>query len=335
MDETSRASTQRKPPEEPRAVTATPRQIADVLAGLRASPKRLPTKYLYDAEGSRLFERICELPEYYPTRTETAILRSHAGDIAAMTGPDAVLLELGSGASVKTRIVIEKLERQVAYMPVDISHSALDAATTRLRLWKPDLEILPVCADFTRPFPMPKPRREPASTLVFFPGSTVGNFEPAAARALLADVRQSAGSKSSLVIGADLVKDPDVLVRAYDDAQGVTAAFDLNLLRRLNRELDSNFDLAAFRHVAVWNAERSRIEMHLVSTRAQAVRVSTEMIEFAADEHVVTEFSHKYTVAGFVELARTSGWEVVRTWTDDRNLFSVHYCRALPLADEG
>lgn len=309
--------------------TATPQKIADVLAGLRATPKRLPTKYLYDAAGSKLFERICELPEYYPTRAEMAILRRYVGELAELTGPDAVLLELGSGASTKTRILIERLQNLVAYVPVDISRSALDAATTRLRHWQPDLEILPVCADFTRAFPMPRPHREPDRTLVFFPGSTIGNFVPDTARTLLTDIRRSAGPRASLVIGADLVKDTDVLLRAYDDAQGVTAEFDLNILRRLNRELGADFDLDAFRHVAVWNSEKSRIEMHLVSTRRQTVRIDTTDIEFAADEHLVTEFSHKYTVPSFTNLARESGWNVVRTWTDEHALFSVHYCRAM------
>ncbi len=326
MDEPTHLIQQRAP----RLATATPQKFADVLAGLRATPKRLPTKYLYDAEGSKLFERICELPEYYPTRTETAILRQYAGEIADLTGPDAALLELGSGASVKTSILIERLERLVAYVPIDISRSALDAATIRLRRSQPDLEILPVCADFTRPFPMPRPHREPDRTLVFFPGSTVGNFVPETARTLLADIRRSAGPRASLVIGADLVKDTDVLLRAYDDAQGVTAEFDLNILRRLNRELGADFDLDAFRHVAVWNTEKSRIEMHLVSTRRQTVHIDTTEIAFEAEEHMVTEFSHKYTVASFTELARASGWNVVRTWTDPRALFSVHYCRALP-----
>ncbi|HEX7417487.1 MAG TPA: L-histidine N(alpha)-methyltransferase [Steroidobacteraceae bacterium] len=298
--------------------------------GLLGPAKSLPSIYLYDGAGSELFERICTLPEYYPTRTETQILRDNVREIAECVGPHALLLELGSGASVKTQLLLEHLEDLVAYMPVDISRTALLEASQRLRWLHPALEILPVCADFTRPFTPRRPQRRAHCTLVFFPGSTIGNFETKAAIDLLRDVRIAAGADARLLVGADLVKDPEVLRRAYDDSQGVTAAFNLNALRHLNRELGANFNLEQFRHAAIWNSAKSRIEMHLISTARQCVRIGEAALQFERGEHLVTELCHKYTIERFSALAAASGWTVERCWTDERRLFSVHYCRATP-----
>src|SRR5688572_8237866 len=267
---------------------------ADLLEGLRRRPKQISPAYLYDARGSELFDAICELPEYYLTRIETSILETHAADIAACIGEDALLVEFGSGASVKTRVLLNRLPHLRAYVPVEISRSHLVDAAQRISSAYPRLEVLPVCADFTLPFDLPKPRRAAARTIVFFPGSTLGNFDPPAAIELMRMMRGLAGPKGGLVIGTDLIKNAEVLLHAYNDAAGVTAQFNLNLLRRLNREFDADFDLQAFAHEAVWNAAESRIEMHLISLHAQAVRIAGERIEFAARERLVTEHSHKY-----------------------------------------
>ena len=302
--------------------------IADVLAGLRDSPKHISPMYFYDALGSVLFDRICELPEYYPTRTEMRILEQHADDIARCIGDDALLVEFGSGSSMKTRLLLDRLPTLAAYVPVDISRSHLLNAAHGISASYPDLEVMPVCADFTRPFSLPAPRKNMARTVVFFPGSTIGNFDPPAALNLLRVMRGVAGANGGLVVGTDLVKDPAVLVRAYDDSAGVTAAFNLNVLRRFNVEMAADFDLANFQHRAVWNSQSSRIEMHLVSLRKQTVSLAGETIEFAAGEHVVTEHCHKYTVNGFASQAARAGWRVDTNWLDDRGYFSVNYLEA-------
>src|SRR5882757_7071981 len=245
---------------------AAPSLVADVLRGLQGEPKRLSPTYFYDERGSQLFDEICELPEYYITRTETRILERHAREIADRIGENALLVELGSGASTKTRLLLDRLPNLAGYVPVDISRSHLMAAAQRISAAYPRLEVLPACADFTQTFPLPKPTRAPARVVVFFPGSTIGNFDTPAAIDLLKVTRRMAGTDGALVIGFDLVKNPAVLERAYDDSAGVTAAFNLNVLRRLNRELGANFDLRHFRHQALWVPAASRIEMHLVST---------------------------------------------------------------------
>jgi dimethylhistidine N-methyltransferase len=302
--------------------------VADVLAGLRATPKRLSPMYFYDAVGSVLFDRICELPEYYPTRTETRILQQHGTDIAHCIGDDALLVEFGSGSSIKTRLLLDRLPTLSAYVPVDISRSHLLNAAHGISASYPELEVMPVCADFTQPFTLPTPRKPASRIVVFFPGSTIGNFDPAAALNLMRVMRRVAGPGGGLVVGTDLVKDPAVLVRAYDDSQGVTAAFNLNVLSRFNREMGADFDLGQFQHRAVWNAEASRIEMHLVSRRDQTASVAGETIEFAAGEHIVTEHCHKYTVAGFAAQAHQAGWAASAHWLDDRRYFSVNYLEA-------
>jgi dimethylhistidine N-methyltransferase len=299
--------------------------VADVLAGLREHPKRIAPIYFYDARGSQLFDQICELKEYYPTRTEMRILADDGDDIARHIGEDALLIEFGSGSSMKTRLLLDRLPTLAAYVPVDISRSHLLNAARGIAAAYPRLEVLPVCADFTQPFAVPKPKRTAQRSVVFFPGSTIGNFDPPQALDLMRVMHDIAGPGGGLVIGTDLVKDPAVLVRAYDDAAGVTAAFNLNVLRRFNHELNADFDLASFEHRAVWNAAASRIEMHLVSTRAQSARLAGERIEFAAGEAIVTEHCHKYTVAGFAAQAAKAGWIGRQFWLDPRAYFSVNY----------
>lgn len=307
-----------------------PSLVEDVLGSLQQSPKRLSPTYFYDERGSQLFDEICELPEYYVTRTETQILEQHATEIAASIGSDALLVELGSGASTKTRLLLDRLPDLAAYVPVDISRTHLMAAARRIEDAYPDLEVLPACADFTRPFNLPKPSRTPSRVVVFFPGSTIGNFDPPAAiellkvmRAMAAPRLGSSGASGALVIGYDLAKDPAILERAYDDAAGVTAEFNLNVLRRLNRDLGANFDLESFRHQAIWVPEASRIEMRLVSTERQTVTIAGEPIAFEVDEPIITEHCHKYTPELFATQAAAAGWMAQRTWTDPKHHFHV------------
>jgi len=301
------------------------RLIEQVLAGLTSSPKRLSPAYLYDRRGSELFEAICGQPEYYLTRTETAILARHAAQMAACIGPRALLLEPGSGSSRKTRLLLDALVDAVAYVPVDISRTHLLHAARALQAAYPRLEVLPVCADFTLSIEVPRPRRAASRAVVFFPGSTLGNFDPPEAVRLLERMRRAAGAGGALLVGIDLVKEPAVLERAYNDAAGITAAFNMNLLTRLNRELAADFDPAAFRHEALWVPAASRIEMRLVSLRSQAAHVAGRRIEFAAGERWITEHCHKYTAESFARQARAAGWTPRRSWTDPLGYFSVHY----------
>jgi dimethylhistidine N-methyltransferase len=299
--------------------------VEEVLAGLRATPKRLSPAYLYDRRGSQLFDAICELPEYYLTRTETGILARFADEMAACIGGRALLLEPGSGSSRKTRLLLDALPDLAAYVPVDISRSHLLAAARAVQAAYPRLEVLPVCADFTQRYNLPAPRSRPARVVLFFPGSTLGNFDPPEAVRLLACMRENAGTGGGLLIGIDLAKDRAILERAYNDTAGVTAAFNLNLLTRLNRELAADFDLACFRHEAVWVAAHSRIEMHLLSLREQTVHLAGQRVQFAAGERLVTEHCHKYTPQSFASQARAAGWVPRRDWTDTDGYFSVQY----------
>lgn len=296
---------------------------ADVLAGLRASQKWISSMYFYDARGSELFDRICELPEYYPTRTETAILRDNAESISATIGPGVELIEPGSGSGEKARLLLRALVDPVAYVPVEISRDHLVQSAAALNTEFPGIEVLPVCADFSRPFEAPEPSRRARRRVVFFPGSTIGNFEPEDACELLANFREVAGPGGALLVGVDLRKDPAVLERAYDDAAGVTAEFNLNLLVRLNRDLGSDFDIGAFGHRAVWNDGASRIEMHLVSRVSQTVAICGETIAFEAGESIHTESSNKYSLERFAALAGDAGLTVERVWVDPDALFSV------------
>jgi dimethylhistidine N-methyltransferase len=299
---------------------------ADVVAGLTASPKRLPPKYFYDVAGSELFERITALPEYYPTRTETAILRDNAGDIAALIPNGAALIEFGSGASVKTRILLDAVKHLAAYVPVDISGDFLEGQAAALRHEHPEIAMLPVAADFSKPFDLPVAVHAMPS-VGFFPGSTIGNFEPHEACTFMRQVGQTLGEGAVFIVGVDLVKDQRILKDAYNDKQGVTARFNLNLLTRINRELSANFDLAGFEHHAFFNREKSRIEMHLASLKRQKVRLCGETIDFRAGETIHTENSYKYSVESFAAMARGAGWEPVKVWTDPDKFFSVHALR--------
>jgi len=295
----------------------------DVVVGLSKPQKALPAKYFYDAEGSRLFEQITELPEYYPTRTELALMRAKAGEMAEAIPDGAALVEFGSGASVKTRVVLKAAPQLGAYVPVDIAGGFIAEEAERLRRDFPRLAILPVAADFTKAFPLPEAVR--GKPLVgFFPGSTIGNFDPADARDFLAHAARMLGARASMLVGVDLDKAPDVLNAAYNDRAGVTAAFNLNLLTRINRELDGNFDLRRFRHRAFYNPERHRVEMHLASLVPQQVKVCGRSFDFAAGETIHTECSYKYTLASFAALAREAGWRPARAWTDPDGHFSVH-----------
>jgi dimethylhistidine N-methyltransferase len=316
---------------------AAPSLVTEVLNGLQSTPKRLSPTYFYDERGSQLFDRICELPEYYITRTETAILERHAGEIARCIGENAMLVELGSGASTKTRLLLDQLPNLAAYVPVDISRTHLLAAARRISAAYPALEVLPACADFTQPFVLPRSRRAPARVVVFFPGSTIGNFDRPAAVALMRTMRamtlprlSTSNRGGGLVIGFDLVKDPAILVPAYDDDAGVTAEFNLNVLRRLNYELDANFDLGSFRHRAIWEPRESRIEMHLISQSAQEVSIADEVVTFDAGEPIITEHCHKYTPESFARLVGAAGWAERDTWTDPARYFHVQYLERDP-----
>ena len=302
--------------------------LSDVLDGLSREPKSLPCKYFYDRHGSALFDAICELEEYYPTRTETAILHRYAGDFADLAGPGAVVVELGSGSSVKVRTLLDALEDPAAYVPVDISREHLLASAARLAGDYPGLTVVPVAADYAQGFPLP-PVAAPERILAFFPGSTIGNFEPMEAAAFLGRLARRLGRGSRLLIGVDLKKPRDVLEAAYNDARGVTAAFNLNLLARINRELDGHFDLDGFAHRAFYNEARGRIEMHLVSRRAQTAAVCGRTVRFRAGETIHTENSCKYTLPEFEYLAQGAGWRTVRTWTDPAALFGVLWLQAL------
>lgn len=300
----------------------------DVLLGLAHTSKQLPCKYFYDAEGSRLFDRITEQPEYYPTRTELALMQTHAAAMARAIGPDAMIIELGSGSSIKTRLLLDALERPAAYVPVDISVEHLHASAAALALEHPNLEILPVAADFTGGFAIPQPRRAPRRLVVYFPGSTIGNFTSEQASELLAAVAAvlrptAARERGALLLGFDRVKAVDVLERAYDDAAGVTAAFNLNLLARINRELDGEFVLERFRHRACWAPGPARIEMYLDSLCEQHVRIGDARVHFAAGESILTEYSHKYTELRMLELTRSAGLRRARLWTDHDEHFGV------------
>ena len=296
--------------------------LHDVLDGLSQPQKSVPAKYLYDVRGSELFEEICALEEYYPTRTEIALLRAHGGEIAGLAGPDATVVEFGSGASVKTRILLDALEAPRACVPIDISGDYLRGIAEELSEAYPGLDVLPLSADFTGPLTLPAEAAPPR--LGFFPGSTIGNFRIAEAGALLRRFRDALDG-GALLIGVDLDKDPAVLHAAYNDRAGVTAAFNLNLLRRINRELVGSFDLRAFRHEARYVVAERRIEMHLVSRRTQTVKVDAHAFSFAEGESIHTEDSHKYTPEGFAALAAGAGWAGRRRWVDPRGWFSLHY----------
>ncbi|MEI7036303.1 L-histidine N(alpha)-methyltransferase [Fulvimonas yonginensis] len=296
-----------------------------VQRGLRAQPKSLPSWLFYDERGSALFERICEQPEYYLTRCETALMREHAASIADTLGVDVRLVEYGSGSATKTRLLLEHMASPVSYVPVEISPQPLRESVARFAERFPGLPVQPLGADFTRPLRLPIPPRAPRRTVIYFPGSTIGNFATRDAVALLRKMRGEMGENGGILVGADLKKDPALIEAAYNDAAGVTAQFTLNLLARLNRELGSDFDLSAFRHRAHYNALAGRIETSLVSQRAQQVRVGRMLAKFGEGEPVRVEISCKYSLEDFAALAAKAGLEVLRVWMDPERMFSVHY----------
>lgn len=307
------------------AVTGLAADREQILRGLKSPQKRLSPKYFYDKRGSELFDRICALPEYYPTRTELALLNDHVNEVAALVGERATVIELGAGSNVKARLLLNGLSKPAAYLPVDISPEYLFEQVRSLRDDFPGVHMQPVFADFTRPFKLPKRPAASGRNLVFFPGSTIGNLSRPRALRLLEGIAAAAKPGGALLVGVDLPKDPAILHSAYNDAEGVTAEFNLNLLARLNRELDAEFDLRRFEHEAVYDGEQQRIEMRLVSTVQQRVSVAGVRLDFAPREYIVTEHSHKYAPEDFHALARRAGFAPEHTWIDAEELFSVHY----------
>jgi L-histidine Nalpha-methyltransferase len=297
----------------------------DMLAGLSRSQKTVPCKYLYDEKGAQLFEQICELGEYYPTRTEVKILKKNIGEIAAWMGPECNLIEFGSGSSMKTRFLLEHIDHPARYIPIDVARTQLLESSARLAEEHPKLEVIPICADYTNDFQLPSLSDATGRPIVFFPGSTIGNFEPEEAESFLRRVVRLCGEEGGLLLGVDLKKDSSVLNPAYNDAEGITAEFNLNLLVRANRELGANFQPPAFRHHAFYNSDEGRIEMHLISRRPQSVSVCGEEFSFELAESILTEYSYKYTPEEFALLAARAGFKVVRCWTDERKWFSVQF----------
>jgi dimethylhistidine N-methyltransferase len=307
-------------------LTAAPRQFrADVLRGLCAPKKELACKYLYDEVGSALFEQITELEEYYPTRTELTIMERHAAEMAGLLGPRCLLIEYGSGSSLKTRHLLDQLRDPAGYVPIDVSGEHLRRSAQVLSKEYPDVEVLPLCADFTLPLGLAACRKAAARRVVYFPGSTLGNFTPEAAHALLRQTAALCGHDGGLLLGIDLQKDPRVIEAAYNDRRGVTAAFNRNILLRINRELGADFDVEQFAHRAFYNAARGRIEMHLVSRRDQVVRLAAVPFFFAKGESIHTENSYKYSLPALTDLARTGGFAAERVWVDEHQYFGVAY----------
>lgn len=299
----------------------------DLLQALAHAPRRISPKYFYDAQGSRLFDQICGLPEYYPTRTELSILAQRAGEIGELMGAGAQIVEFGAGSLRKVRLLLDAAQRPAGYLPIDISGEHLGDAATALRSDYPGLRVEPVVADYTRPFSLPAAPPGAGQRVGFFPGSTIGNFTPEEALDFLRGAGQVLRG-GALLLGADLIKDPARLHAAYNDAQGVTAAFNLNLLARANRELGTDFALARFAHSAFYNAPLQRIEMHLVSLARQQVTLVGERFEFAEGETLHTENSHKFTIEGLQALALRAGFRPGPVWTDPERLFSVHWLHA-------
>lgn len=297
----------------------------DVVTGLSKRPRSIPSKYFYDARGSRLFDRITTLDAYYLTRTERQILETYAGEIAEIVGPRVALVEFGSGSSEKTHAILDALREAAAYVPIDISAEHLEATAERLRLRYPGLPILPVAADYTRSVQLPPLPPETERRVVFFPGSTLGNFDPDKAHAFLAVMARTAGPHGGVLVGIDLDKDPDRLLRAYNDEEGVTAAFNINLLRRINRELGADFDPDAWHHQARYDGDKRRVEMHLVSDRLQTVHLPGRAVTFEAGESIHTENSYKYTPEMLAERAAAAGLARTARWTDPRGWFAVEY----------
>jgi len=298
---------------------------AEVLSGLQKSQKELPCKYFYDEQGSLLYERICTLDEYYIPRTEATIMEAHIEEMVELPGPHVLLIEYGSGNCAKSRILLDHLHNLAAYVPIDISREQLLRVTKQLTSDYPELEVLPVCADYTSSFELPVPKRPSDRIVVYFPGSTIGNFEPTLAKLFLEHIAVICGPGGGLLIGVDLKKDPTVLHHAYNDRQGVTAAFNLNLLERINRELGCDFQLEWFEHYACYNPREGRIEMHLVSLKDQTVHLDNVTIPFAEGESIWTESSYKFSLDEFEQMVTAAGFRVEHVWTDEQQWFSIQY----------
>ncbi|MDX1507038.1 MAG: L-histidine N(alpha)-methyltransferase [Woeseiaceae bacterium] len=303
--------------------------LAEILDGLEQDEKTISPKYFYDEYGSQLFDQITELPEYYLTQTEIEIMRDNMAEIRELVGKQASLIEFGSGSSMKTRLLLENLDELAAYVPVDIAEEHLLNAAAEIRREFPHIEVLPVVADFTRNFDLPSPKVMPQRNVVYFPGSTIGNFTHDVALELLRVMRHEARDDGALLIGVDLQKDPQIIEDAYNDSQGVTAEFNLNMLRHLNRDYDTDFNLDAFEHEAHYDEDEGRVEIRLVSDRDQAVSVGDQEIEISEGEAILTEYSHKYTLEGFAQMAEAAGFRVEKVWTDAERLFSVQYLVAV------
>ncbi|HEX3818219.1 MAG TPA: L-histidine N(alpha)-methyltransferase [Chthoniobacterales bacterium] len=303
--------------------------LEQAIAGLTSSPRTLPSKFFYDERGSDLFQQISELPEYYVTRTETEILRRHSAEMGESIGENAELVGFGTGAGVKTRMLLSQLRNPIAYVPVDISKQRLTDSAEALSREMPNLEILPVCADYLQPIRLPTPSQKPDHIAVYFPGSTIGNLKPETAQHFLTRIARLCGKSGGLIIGVDLQKPREILEAAYNDSAGVTAAFNRNILVRANRELSADFDLDQWRHHAIYNDECSRIEMHLISQREQVVHLGEREFRFAPNEKIITEFSYKHTIEGFSELAASAGFQLAHFWTDPRKFFAVFHFTTL------
>lgn len=300
--------------------------LAEIIEGLSQAEKMISPKYLYDERGSQLFDDITRLSEYYPTETEIGIVLDNIAAIKHLIGPQASLIEFGSGSSLKTRILLRHLSDLAAYVPVDISEEHLLESARQLRAEFPETEILPVVADFTQAFELPAPKVMPLRNIVYFPGSTIGNFTQEGALELLRVMRHEAKEDGALLIGVDLQKDPAIIERAYNDEDGITAKFNLNVLRHLNREYGADFNVDAFSHQATYDGSEGRIEIRVVNDGDQTVTINGEKFEIADGEGILTEYSHKYTLDGFAAMAEATGFRVEKVWMDPGQLFSVQYC---------
>ncbi len=300
--------------------------ISEVIEGLSLTPKRLPCKLFYDEKGSALFDKICELDEYYPTRTELKIMEQNIEEMSALLGKGTLLIELGSGSSIKIRLLLDNIPGLAGYVPIDISAVHLIQSSNELKELYPHLDIFPLAADYTKDFELPEIDKPFDHKAVYYPGSTIGNFTPVQAKNFLRRIAKICGRNGGIIIGVDLKKNKKILEAAYNDQQGVTAAFNLNILEHLNNELNSDFDLNNFKHMSFFNDEKSRIEMHLISEKNQDVHLNGSVIHFRKNESILTEYSYKYTIESFAELV-SDCFEVRKVWTDKEQLFSIQYLR--------
>lgn len=307
-------------------MTANAAELREIVDGLSGEVKKISPKYFYDQRGSQLFDEITRLPEYYLTATELGIMRDNMDEICALVGERASLIEFGSGSSLKTRLLLDHLPALAAYVPVDISGDYLHACAAQIRDEYPHVDVLPVVADFTQHFQLPSPAITPVRNIVYFPGSTIGNFEHDAALELLRVMHHEAGENGALLIGVDLQKDPKLIERAYNDSAGVTAEFNLNMLQHLNRDYGANFDVTEFAHSANYDQDNGRVVIELVSQVEQTFAIGNTEFNLANGEAILTEYSHKYTIEGFADMVEQVGFSVAKIWTDTQCMFSVHYC---------